>query len=176
MFDFKSMLSEFRRRPAHARERRLHNRATLYWREQGKNHAFPLVSTFDASQIEDFYSHGFLLDLAAGQEPIVAEIGAVLREEADLPEGPVPLRDVRPTSLLGQFGARHKVVLEEQQPLTSEYVFTTEAGYRVSCRGVLLPLSSEGLVIDHVYGVVSWKSERVAEEPVALSGMASGGD
>jgi hypothetical protein len=176
VFDFKALLPGGRRHSPSGAERRLHNRALLYWDQQRESHAFPLVLDFDAARLEDMHSHGFLLDLSPAGEPCVAMIGDVLRDEADLAGGPARLHDIKATSLLGQFAGRYHTVLEERRPFTSEYVFTTEADYRVSCRGVLLPLSSDGTSIDHIYGVISWKSEKISEHAGAGHESSSGVD
>ena len=142
-------------------ERRLHRRAMLYWDGLTRGREFPLLEEFDFFELEDRAAHGFLLDLRDSSGPLVTQVGDVLRDEGELAGVPMKLDDVPPASLLGQFGRRWKRVLSERKPAVSEYDFVTAAGYHVYCRGVLLPLSSDGSVIDHVYGVISWKSEKV---------------
>ena len=66
--------------------------------------------------------------------------------------------------LLMRFASHHERALASGQPETAEYDFVTFAGYHVLCRGALLPLSADGVSLDHVYGVVSWKSEKVANQ------------
>ena len=83
-------------------------------------------------------------------------------DEAEISSPLIALVDVPDTSLLGKFGRRYPQALIERAPVTTEYVFDTDAGYRISCRGVLLPFSGSEDSIDHVYGVVSWKSEQIA--------------
>jgi hypothetical protein len=141
-------------------ERRLNRRALLYWRSIGGGKGLVAVDRFDPQALEDCSSHGFMLDLRDLAAPLVCHVGPVLHEEADITHLPVALADVPPRSLVGQFGRRWEEVLSQQQPVTAEYEFTT-ASYRIFCRGVLLPLSSDGQTIDHVYGVISWKSEKL---------------
>lgn len=147
-------------RPAWTIERRLNRRALLYWNSLGREGELVAVGKFDPDALEDCSSHGFMLDLGDADAPIVRHVGPVLHEEADIAALPVALADVSERSLLGQFGRRWKDVLSRQQPVTAEYDFTTDS-YRILCRGVLLPLSSDGRGIDHVYGVISWKSEKL---------------
>src|SRR3546814_14136375 len=52
-------------------------------------------------------------------------------------------------------------LLTLRTPVMAEYDFVTNGGYHVLCRGALLPLSSDGVMLDHVYGVISWKSEKI---------------
>ena len=140
-------------------ERRLNRRALLYWRSIGQAGDLVAVDKFDPQALEDCSSHGFMLDLRDAAGPLICHVGPVLHEEADIKQLPVALADVSQRSLLGQFGRRWEDVLAQQQPVTAEYDFTTDR-YHIFCRGVLLPLSSDGQAIDHVYGVISWKSEK----------------
>jgi hypothetical protein len=141
-------------------ERRLNRRALLYWRSIGREGDLVAVNKFDPQALEDCSSHGFMLDLRDVAAPLICHVGPVLQEEADITHLPITLADVPPRSLVGQFGRRWEEVLSQQQPVTAEYDFTTDR-YHIFCRGVLLPLSSDGLTIDHVYGVISWKSEKL---------------
>lgn len=142
-------------------ERRLHRRALLYWHSMSGGKEFVDLSAFDPMAIEDRSAHGFMLDLTSEAGPTLCYIGPVLRDEADVRTETIALADVPEQSLLGQFGNRYIDVLTQRQPLTAEYDFTTDNGYQVFCRGVLLPLSSNGTTIDRIYGVISWKSEKV---------------
>ena len=173
MFYFKELLQRGRRSRTAMAERRLHKRALLHWEELSGGRDWARLHDFDIADLEGVAPHSFILDLTSPGDPIVAHAGDLLREEAELPSGPTHLRDVRPASLLGQFAGRWKMAIRDRRPFTSEYVFTTEAGFRVSCRGVLLPLSATGHDIDHLCGVVGWKSEKVVEGAEPGLGSAS---
>jgi hypothetical protein len=116
---------------------------------------------FDFLEREGLADHGFLLDICDATAPKFVSAGAILLEEADLTSTPELLSVVRSRSLLGQFAGRWKAITETKAPVVSEYEFETPAGYRVYCRGVLLPLSACGSMIDHVVGVINWRSEKV---------------
>jgi hypothetical protein len=100
-----------------------------------------------------------LLDLASTEAPRFEMVGSILCDEADLTRAPASFDDAPPESLLGRFAARWVEVAATGDPIVSEYEFETHAGYKVSCRGVLLPLSNLGSHLDWVLGVISWKSE-----------------
>ena len=142
-------------------ERRLHRRALLYWHSIGRGRDFPSVADFDPLALEDRSAHGFMVDVTNSAMPMLTHVGLVLRDEASVKSVPIALADVAPDTLLGQFAGRWNEVLDSRRPVEAEYVFVTEAGYRVFCRGVLLPLSSSVSEIDHIYGVISWKSEKL---------------
>src|SRR3546814_10358941 len=96
-----------------------------------------------------------MVDVTNSARPMLTHVGLVLRDEASVKSVPIALTDVAPDTLLGQFAGRWNEVLDSRKPVEAEYVFVTEAGYRVFCRGVLLPLSSSVSEIDHIYGVRS---------------------
>lgn len=142
-------------------ERRLHKRAMLYWHALKRDREFVLLDAFDAVALEDRSTHGFLLDLTEVTAPVLRFIGPVLRDEASIKGKDVALSIVEPGSLLKRFADRFPEVLASRKPVLAEYDFVTSADYHVLCRGILLPLSSDGVQLDHVYGVISWKSEKV---------------
>lgn len=143
-------------------ERRLHKRAIQYWQNALGDGQLVALTDFNPLEIEDDYSHGFLLDLRIPAEPFLSYIGPVLEQEARLTDNKASLSEVPANSLLMRFAGHYPRVLESGRPETAEYDFMTHAGYHVLCRGALLPLSADGATVDHVYGVVSWKSEKAA--------------
>ena len=150
-----------------ATERRLHRRAASYWHSLRDGADVPLLKDFDLNFSEEFASRGFLLHID-GDRPVLSHIGEILMDEAGLASPLIALVDVPAKSLLGQFGRRYAQALIERNPVTTEYVFDTDAGYRISCRSVLLPFRGSGDMIDYVYGVVSWKSDKIADTPLAI--------
>src|SRR3546814_4007423 len=112
-------------------------------------------------RISDGSSYVCSSDLTNRARPMLTHVWLVLRDEASVKSVPIALTDVAPDTLLGQFAGRWNEVLDSRKPVEAEYVFVTEAGYRVFCRGVLLPLSSSVSEIDHIHGVISWKSEKL---------------
>jgi hypothetical protein len=140
-------------------ERRLHKRASKYWHSLTSGGEIPRQEKFNFSGDEDFFSRGFLLSLTE-VEPAFVHIGDILQDEAQIATCSANLHEVSASSLLGQFGRRYPNVLTDKQPFMSEYIFDTGAGFRVFCRGVLLPLSSTGETLDRIYGIVSWKANK----------------
>jgi hypothetical protein len=155
------LIQKFLPQPAQTLERRLHRRALQYWQNALGDDGLVRLADFDPLAIEDDFSHGFLLDVRAPIGPRFSYVGPVLEQEAGVSGINVLLAGVRADSLLMRFASHYPRVLDSGAPETAEYDFVTDAGYHVLCRGALLPLSSDGVTLDHVYGVVSWKSERV---------------
>lgn len=142
-------------------ERRLHNRAKAVWQAMRRGHEFPKLAAFDLCRMNEISEHGFLLELRENETPRVVYAGEILCAEAMLDTIPVSLAVISNKSLLSQFGSRWMDVVHSREPMTSEYEFTTDEGYKVSCRGILLPLATDGENIDHIYGVVNWKSKKL---------------
>lgn len=149
--------------PGRALERRLHKRAVLYWWHARGERELVSLADFDPLEIEDDSSHGFLLDLTTPSDPVFTYVGPVLAQEAGFDGDQVRFAAVPDSSLLMRFARHHPRALASGLPEMAEYDFVTFAGYHVLCRGSLLPLSADGAVVDHVYGVVSWKSEKLAD-------------
>ena len=158
------LMRRFLPQPGRALERRLHKRAVLRWWHARGERDVAALADFDPLEIEDDFSYGFLLDLRAADDPVFTYIGPVLAQEAGVEGDRVRLASVPETSLLVRFASHYARALASGQPETAEYDFVTFAGYQVLCRGALLPLSADGVSLDHVYGVVSWKSEKVANQ------------
>ena len=156
-----------------ATERRLHRRAASYWHSLRDGTDVPLLKDFDFTISEEFASRGFLVHIDK-DGPVLSHVGEILMDEAELASPLVALADVPAKSLLGQFGRRYAQALVERIPVTTEHVFDTDAGYRISCRSVLLPFRGAGDMIDHVYGVVSWKSEKIEKSENATLAFSVG--
>lgn len=161
MTKFMRILPPFFRK-AGAEERRLRERAMAYWSSLRRGREFVLLNDFDPMVLEDRSTHGFLLDLTIPEKPVLRFIGPVLRDEASVTTDNVPLADVAQDTLLRRFADRHVEVSARRAPISAEYDFITSAGYHVLCRGALFPLTSDAVQLDHVYGVISWKSEKVS--------------
>ena len=147
-------------------ERRLHRRAATYWQTSRKGASIPLLANFDFACDEEFSSRGFLLNVEHAR-PVLIHVGEILMDEAGLSSPTIALEVVPAETLLGRFGRRYSQAIDARAPVTTEHVFDTSAGYRISCRAALLPFSATGDSIDYVYGVISWKSELIAhsEDP-----------
>lgn len=159
-----ALIRRFTRSKPAALERRLHKRAVRYWERAIGSADYLRLSKFDPASVEDALSHGFMLDVTDPAAPVFTSVGPVLQDEAGLECGIALFETVEETSLLARFSSRYLEVIETRAPVTAEYDFVTAAGYQVLCRGALLPLSSSGERVDHVYGVISWRSQKVAPE------------
>ncbi|WP_394664233.1 hypothetical protein [uncultured Sphingomonas sp.] len=140
------------------RERRLHARAYHHWASLLDGARFPLIRSLDPGTIGDFAANSVLLDFRGSRtDPVIAYIGSALRDECDLDHRPERIVDLPERSLLARMTGHCSQIVIDQAPAGFEAEFINTRGRTTLYRGILLPYSSDGLMIDFVHGVVSWK-------------------
>lgn len=140
------------------RERRLHARAYHHWASLLNGARFPLIRSLDPETIGDFAANSVLLDFRGSRtDPVIAYIGSALRDECDLERRPKRIVDLPERSLLARMTRHCSQIVIDQAPAGFEAEFINARGRTTLYRGILLPYSSDGLMIDFVHGVVSWK-------------------
>lgn len=143
-----------------ADERRLHARAYNIWATLQRGRAFPSPAELDFTELGGFAPNSVLLaiTLDGGGEgvPELRFVGPRLLEQAGLGDG-VPVDALPPGSLAARLVARVPQVLAARAPVGFADEFATSRGSELLCRGILMPLSSDGETIDMIHGVVNWK-------------------
>ena len=133
-------------------ERRLVLRLLAYWDDLRGARDYPRVDDLDVEAIGDDWAHCFLLKLAAGPigESRVLHVGAGL--QGDLPDAsPATLAEVPETALLHHAAGFAVRTLEKGVPVSLGGEAALVDGNALY-RSVLLPLSNDGLAIDHLLG------------------------
>ncbi|WP_294237873.1 hypothetical protein [uncultured Sphingomonas sp.] len=139
-------------------ERRLHARAYHHWASLLGDARFPVIGALDPEAIGDFAPHSVLLDFRGNpDDPIIAYIGSGLRDECGMTGRPERIADLPQGSLLARLTLHCDQILGRQAPAGFEAEFVNGRGHTTLYRAILLPYSSDGLMIDFVHGVVSWK-------------------
>lgn len=145
-----------------ADERRLHARAYNLWATLQRGRAFPSPADLDLTELGGFAPNSVLLAITLGGGASAdggAELrflGPRLREQAGLGES-VPADALPPGSLAARLVARVPEVLAARAPVGFADEYATSRGSELLCRGILMPLSSDGETIDMIHGVVNWK-------------------
>jgi hypothetical protein len=149
-------------------ERRLQVRAYSVWTSLLGERRFPSLVAFDLDTLSDLAPYGVLIDFsAASADPAISRIGTALAQECGPPGSIARLSDAPAGSLLSRIADHYREILTRQAPVGFEAEFVNWRGATVLYRGILLPFSSDGVTIDHVFGVLNWKEladTRVAEE------------
>ena len=139
-------------------ERRMQVRAYNFWAGLLGDLPFPSVASLVDSDAPDFANHAVLLKFDRGiDNPAIAWLGEQLAIECDTTKAIKRLSDVPGRSLLSRITDHYMQIIANQAPIGFEAEFVNLRGVTVLYRGILLPFSSDGEAIDHVYGVINWK-------------------
>ncbi len=139
-------------------ERRMHVRAYKFWVSLLEGRSFPTMTTLDPARLPDFGPHGVLLDFSTdANDPAIAFLGGALRAESGV-AGPIEhVSDVPGRSLVSRLTDHYLQIIANRAPIGFEAEFVNARGNNTLYRGILMPFSSNGETIDHVYGVINWK-------------------
>lgn len=139
-------------------ERRMHVRAYNHWVSLLKGRSYPAIEDLESAGPTDFEAHGVMLDFTSGMDdPVIGAIGAALSEECGVDEEITRISQVPARSLLSRLTDHYLQIIASRAPIGFEAEFVGTRGYNTLYRGILMPFSSNGDVIDHVYGVINWK-------------------
>lgn len=150
-------------------ERRMHVRAYNHWASLIDGAAYPLISALEPDDLKDFGPHSVLLDFTVDHEnPSVSYIGAALRAECGLTGEIDTIADVPQRSLLSRLTDHYLEIIANRAPIGFEAEFVNARGGNTLYRGILMPYSSTGEVIDFIYGVINWKEIAAYEDEAGL--------
>ena len=147
-------------------ERRMHVRAYEMWLSLLRGRDYPTIADLDSDMLGEFGPYSVLLDFSADRaDPTIAYLGRALREEADLGDDLKTVADVPERALLSRLTGHYAEILENRAPVGFEAEFISHLGQPMLYRGILMPYSSDGRVIDLIHGVINWKE--AAEQALA---------
>lgn len=155
-----------------ADERRMHARAYSHWASLLRGRALPAPADLDLTNLDmadldrlglgGFAPNSVLLEIAVdagtgvAAAPALRFVGPRLRAQDGL-DGAAAPGALPAGSLVARLIARVPEVLAARVPVGFADEFAVSRGSELLCRGVLLPLASDGERIDLIHGVVSWK-------------------
>jgi hypothetical protein len=155
-------------------ERRMHVRAYNYWVSLLDGRAYPSIEALDPQALGDFGPNSVLLDFSeGGDDPRVAWLGDSLREECDLIGDVRRISEVPKRSLLSRLTDHYMQIIANKAPIGFEAEFLGQRGKNMMYRGILMPFSSSGEVIDFIYGVINWKEIADSATASAIAYQAS---
>ncbi len=139
-------------------ERRMHVRAYNYWCSLLEGRDYPSIEDLEPGDIEDFGPHSVLLDFTEGRDnPATPYIGTAIREECGIGDDIKSIADVPGRSLLSRLTDHYMQIIANRAPVGFEAEFVNQRGRNICYRGILMPFSSDGDMIDFIYGVINWK-------------------
>jgi hypothetical protein len=155
-------------------ERRMHVRAYNYWVSLLEGRAYPSIRALDPAALGDFGPNSVLLDFSDGSDdPKIAWLGEALREECDLIGDVRRISEVPKRSLLSRLTDHYMQIIANKAPIGFEAEFIGQRGINTMYRGILMPFSSTGEVIDFIYGVINWKEIADSATASAIAHQAS---
>jgi hypothetical protein len=155
-------------------ERRMHVRAYNYWVSLLDGRAYPSIKALDPEALGDFGPNSVLLDFSeGGDDPAIAWLGDALREECDLLGDVRRISEVPKRSLLSRLTDHYMQIIANKAPIGFEAEFVGQRGKNTMYRGILMPFSSTGEVIDFIYGVINWKEIADSATASAIAHQAS---
>jgi hypothetical protein len=151
-------------------ERRMHVRAYNYWLALLNGRDFPSIEELEPMEVADFAGNSVLLDFTCGRDnPAIPYVGAAIREECGLDDDMRTIADVPSRSLLSRLTDHYMQIIANRAPVGFEAEFENQRGVTICYRGILMPFSSDGDVIDFIYGVINWKQGAEAAVPAGAS-------
>ena len=150
-------------------ERRMHVRAYNYWCSLLEGRDYPSIEDLEPGDIEDFGPHSVLLDFTEGRDnPATPYIGTAIREECGIGDDIKSIADVPSRSLLSRVTDHYMQIIANRAPVGFEAEFVNQRSRSICYRGILMPFSSDGDMIDFIYGVINWKDLGEANEPAQV--------
>jgi hypothetical protein len=151
-------------------ERRMHVRAYNFWVSLLGGRQFPSLHALNPARVRDFGDHGVLLDFMDGpDDPAIRFLGDALRTEGGMDGEIDRISAVPEGTLLTRLVAPYTQIVTNRAPVGFEAEFVNVRGNTTLYRGILLPFSSDGIEIDHVYAVINWKELASAADTLLLS-------
>ena len=139
-------------------ERRMHVRAYEMWLSLLDGRDYPAIDDLDSMQLGEFGPYSVLLDFTGDRaDPTIAYLGGALREEGEIEAGVRTVADVPSRAILARLTEHYSEILDNRAPVGFEAEFVSLRGKPMLYRGILMPYSSDGRVIDLIHGVVNWK-------------------
>src|SRR5215212_708996 len=155
-------------------ERRMHVRAYNYWVGLLDGRAYPAIGDLEPDTLGDFGPNSVLLDFSeGGDDPRIAWLGDALREECDLIGHVRRISEVPKRSLLSRLTDHYMQIIANKARIGFEAEFVGQRGKNTMYRGILMPFSSTGEVIDFIYGVINWKEIADSATASAIAQQAS---
>jgi hypothetical protein len=139
-----------------AAERRRHLRALREWEACAHGGGLPRLRDLDVPALAAAGAQTVVVALSPDHPPILRPLGGAALSLPDAPADSLLARLAEPIGRMRRRGA----------PSEFEADFVDNAGHRIRARGVLLPLSTDGVTIDRALAVFSAKQE---EAPQALT-------
>ncbi len=143
-------------------ERRLVLRLLSHWRELAGEREYPSFSELDPASIPDIWIHSFVLDIAGHMEdPIFRAVGPNFAAHSPVDLRNLPVSQAPRDSLIEKSVAFAQEVIAKQVPISRGGEFLKPGGVKVLYRGIILPMSDDGITVSGLLGAANCREEMV---------------
>lgn len=145
-------------------ERRLQLRTYNGWLLAAEGKEFPTLAAMEKVVEPATVESSFVLEVGESVlDPKFVSIGGELLEDVEEDSSAIgSLKDVPKLSLLSRLSEHYLECIANRVPVGIEASFVDAQGRTVLYRGIVLPLSTDGSTVDHVWGTINGKT---ATEP-----------
>jgi hypothetical protein len=140
-------------------ERRL---VLRHWRELMGEREYPSFSELDPASIPDIWSYSFVLDIAGhADDPIFRVAGSNYTAYSPVDLRNLPVSHAPRDSLIEKSVAFAQEVVTKQVPISRGGEFVKPDGVKVLYRGIILPMSDDGVTVSGLLGAANCREEKV---------------
>lgn len=151
-------------------DRRMQLRAYELWTRLLGPRELPAIADLRPGEHPQISPFGVLLDFTGEPgDPRVAFLGESLAAECGIePSFAERVSTLPERSLLARIAEHYLRTVLRPEPIGFEAEFVNQRGRTIMYRGILLPFTREGRMVDYVFAVISWKE---LAEPATVAGL-----
>lgn len=139
---------------------RLATRALIWWNSKLDKRRFITINDYLRSAPADIKTYSVVIGLkGAHKSPSILFIGHTLRKASGIDAGASYLDQVPRRSVLSRLTNHYFEVIANRSPMGFEAEFVNDQGRMISYESILLPCAADGREIDHIIGVINWRSD-----------------
>ncbi len=142
-------------------DRRLVLRFVSLWEDLANGRPYPAIGDFTPDLVAPFKAHMVLIDLQAGvEQPIIRYVGSSIIDELGQSYVGAAPDEVPRRSILSRVTDHIYETIANAAPIGFEAEYRNADGREIPYRGLLSPLSRDGVVIDFIMAVINWRQEQ----------------
>ncbi len=137
-------------------DRRMVLQMLAYWREMRGDGAFPSFEDFDPRAIPEIWVNVFVLDLEGfPNDPLFRLAGDAFAAKTGSPLRNIRISQVPENTLAERSVSYYREVIARGVPISRGGEFNKSDGTKVLYRGVILPMSDDGVTINGLLGAAN---------------------
>ncbi|NQU70397.1 MAG: PAS domain-containing protein, partial [Rhodospirillales bacterium] len=123
---------------------------------------YPSFSELDPDSIPDIWENAFVLDISGHTEdPLFRLVGSKIAGYSPFDLRNLPVSQAPRDSLVEKSVAFVQEVISREVPISRGGEFLKPDGVRVLYRGIILPMSDDGITVSGLFGAANCREEKV---------------